>query len=89
MDVVGELPCTARGNRFILVITDHFSKFAFAVPLATVTTQSVIDALFHNVVLAGHGVPIRILTDRGTNFNSQLARELYECFNILLKLIYV
>ena len=26
LDIIGELPCTERGNKYILVITDYFTK---------------------------------------------------------------
>lgn len=82
MDIVGELPRTVRGNRWILVMTDHYTKWAIGVPLASITTQAVADALLKFVVLAGHGAPRRILTDRGSNFNSALAREVYRLLSI-------
>ena len=33
MDLIGPLPETPRGNRFIVTLTDYFSKWAEAVPL--------------------------------------------------------
>jgi hypothetical protein len=82
MDIVGEMPMTAQGHRFILVITDHLSKWATAIPMKSITTIDVAQALLEKVILAGHGVPARILTDRGSNFNSQLAHELYKLLKI-------
>ena len=35
MDVLGPLPVTARGNQYILVMSDHFTKWVEAVPMAT------------------------------------------------------
>jgi hypothetical protein len=82
IDIVGKLSTTAANNKFILVITDHLSKWAFAIALSEITTAAVADALLHKVILAGHGVPRRILTDRGSNFNSALAHEIYRVLNI-------
>ena len=73
IDIVGKLSTTACKNKFILVITDHFSKWAFAITISDITTEAVANALLHKVILAGHGVPPRILSDRGSNFNSALA----------------
>lgn len=80
MDIVGELPRTVRGNQWILVMIDHHTKWAVGVPLASITTQAVADALLKFVVLAEHGAPRRILTDRGSNFNSALAQEVSGCY---------
>lgn len=38
MDIVGELPMTRKKHRYILVITDHLSKWAIAIPMKTITT---------------------------------------------------
>lgn len=82
MDVVGEFPRTANGNRFILVMTDYHTKWAIAVPLKEVPSKAVARALLHHLILAGHGAPRRIITDQGSNFNSALAREVYQMLSI-------
>ena len=82
MDIVGKLPTTSHGNKFILVITDYLSKWATAVALSNITSSVVAEALIQRVILAGHGIPACILTDRASNFNSALAREIYQMLNI-------
>lgn len=81
MDLVGKLGTTTRGNSYILVITDHFSKWAITVPMAQITSQEVADAFIENLVLQ-HGIPIRLLTDRGSNFISELSNILYNVLNM-------
>jgi Integrase zinc binding domain len=39
MDILGPLPKTDHGNRFLLVITDRFSKLTRMVPLRTITNN--------------------------------------------------
>ena len=41
MDMLGPLPLTERGKRFLLVITDRFSKLTAVVPLRTTNAYSV------------------------------------------------
>jgi transposase InsO family protein len=82
MDIVGPLPITSKGHRFILVITDHFSKWAVAVSMAHITTKDIAAALVERVILAGYDTPTRILTDRASNFNSELARKIYKLLGI-------
>ena len=83
MDIVGKLPTSAKGYKFILVMTDHLSKWAYAVPLAEITSIDVATAIMEKVVLeGGHGPPQRILTDQASNFNSALAHEFYKMLGI-------
>jgi Integrase zinc binding domain len=44
MDILGPLQRTKHGNRFLLVISDRYSKFTKTVPLRTVTSLSVARA---------------------------------------------
>jgi len=50
MDVIGPMsPPTSRGHRFILAITDYFSKWAEAVPLKEIKTPKLIKFIKHHV----------------------------------------
>lgn len=35
IDLIGPLPETARGNKYIVTLTDYFSKWAEAAPLSS------------------------------------------------------
>jgi len=57
MDVMGPIsPPTFKGHRFILAITDYFSKWAEAVLLKEVKASNVIKFIKHHV-LYHFGVP--------------------------------
>ena len=74
-DLVGPFPITPRNNRYILVGTDHFTKWVevFAVPDQTaVTTGNVIL----NEVITMYGAPLSIHSDLGSNYESQIFQEL-------------
>lgn len=45
VDVVGPLPCTERGNRFILTAVDYFTKWPEAYALPDQEAETVVDAL--------------------------------------------
>ena len=46
IDFVGPLPTTLKGNRYILTISNYFSKFAEAVLLSSKKADGVSAALF-------------------------------------------
>ena len=55
--------------RNILVITDHFMRYALAVVRKDQTTKTV-TKVFYEHFIAVFGVPVKLLSDRGANFTS-------------------
>ncbi len=53
MDIIGPLPITTQGNKYIITLTDYFSKWAEASPLSDKTAASVSNFLF-KVCLYSH-----------------------------------
>ena len=70
MDILGPLPKTEHGNRFLLVISDRFSKLTRTVPLRTITALGVAKA-FCDAWVFSYGPPRYLLTDNGTQFNAK------------------
>ena len=71
MDIVGPIsPPSSKGHRFILAITDYFSKWSEAIPLVEVKTANVVNFIKHHVIYR-FGVPRRIVHDNGPQFVSQ------------------
>jgi Integrase zinc binding domain len=70
MDILSPLPKTEHGNRFLLVISDRFSKLTRTVPLLTLTALGVAKA-FCDAWVFSYGPPRYLLTDNGTQFNSK------------------
>jgi transposase InsO family protein len=68
MDILGPLTTTTRGNRFLLVITDRFTKLTRAYPLANTTAEVVAKMFFDGWVASGYGIPQVLLTDNGSQF---------------------
>ena len=81
IDVLGELPETDRGNKYILVLTDHFSKWAHAWALPNQKAQTVADALMTDFFMI-FGLPKQIHTDQGPNFESHLFAQMCEILGI-------
>ena len=72
-----QMPRTVRGNRYVIVFMDYLTKWveAFAIPDQTALT--VVRTLVEKVIPI-HGVPKELLSDRGTNFLSNLATAIYQ-----------
>ena len=74
MDYMGPLPKTARGNKHLLVVMDHFTKWCEVFPTQNQRASTVADILF-NRVFSRYGPPTIIHSDQGTNFESNLMQE--------------
>ena len=70
IDILGELIATKRGHRFILVITDRFSKLVRTVPLKKITAVAVAQAFVTHWVFV-YGPPARLLSDNGKQFSAR------------------
>ncbi|KAG1946508.1 interleukin-1 receptor accessory protein-like 1-A [Pimephales promelas] len=74
VDILGPFPITDAGNRFVLVAMDYFTKWpeAYAVPDQSASTmaQRLVDEMF-----ARFGVPDKLHSDQGRNFESRLFSE--------------
>ena len=79
-DVVGPLSESRVGNKFVLVICDYATRYPEAVPLRSCDTEHVAEALVN--FIAQVGVPREILSDQGTNFTSQLMKEIQNLLHV-------
>ena len=81
LDITGSHPKSSSGNVYILTIIDQFSKFALAFPIRNQEAVTIAKILVDQV-FAYFGVPLRILTDQGRNFESELFLELCRSMGI-------
>ena len=79
MDILGPLPETPRGNRYILVIGDYFTKWKEAIPLKD--TEAVTVARV-NEFICRFGAPDSLHTDQGKNFEAIIIKEIYALLDI-------
>nr|VZI47949.1 unnamed protein product [Spirometra erinaceieuropaei] len=81
LDIIGPLPFTTSGHRFILVMVDYFTKWAEAVPLLRQDAASVTTAIFNNWVCR-FGAPLSVHSDCGANFDSKLLQDVCDLLDI-------
>lgn len=81
MDIIGPMPRTKRGDRYILSIHDYLTKYLILIPLKTQRTESITDALLNHYIYM-FSAPKTILTEQGQNFISELMTKIKEAFKI-------
>ena len=80
MDIVGPLPRSRSGHKYILVLCDYTTKYSEAIPLRKFTAPAVAEQLI--AMISRHKVSKEILTDQGSNFMSVLSQELYQMLGV-------
>ena len=74
LDIMGPLPITESGPKYILVVGDHFTKSTEVFPLPNQEAKTVAEKKV-NEVISMFGAPERIHTDQGRNFEAQMFKE--------------
>ena len=75
MDYMGPLPETTQGNRHLLVVMDHFTKWCEIFPTKDQKARTVAEILVSKV-FSRFGPPTVIHSDQGRNFESSLIHEI-------------
>uniref|UniRef100_A0A2N9GI24 Integrase catalytic domain-containing protein n=1 Tax=Fagus sylvatica TaxID=28930 RepID=A0A2N9GI24_FAGSY len=70
MDLVGPLPRATRNRRWLIVVTDYFTKWVKAEPLANIRDKDSIKFVWKNIITR-FGVPKTIISDNGMQFKSK------------------
>ena len=81
MDIMGPLPRTTSGNKYILVVGDYFTKWIEAYPIPNQEAKTVADVLTFEFV-ARFGAPMEIHTDQGRNFCSRIMQEVCKLLGV-------
>ena len=80
MDIVGPLPRSRSGNQYILVVCDYATQYPEAVPLRSIDAETIAEELIK--LFSRVGIPEEVWTDQGSNFTSQLLREIYSTLHV-------
>ena len=67
-------PCKGKIEN-VLVVTDHFTKYAQAFPTKSQTASTTAQVLWNNFI-CHYGFPEKFISDQGRNFESELIKDL-------------
>ncbi|UYV71173.1 hypothetical protein LAZ67_8002033, partial [Cordylochernes scorpioides] len=74
IDFVGPLPSTKRRRKWIIVLTDYYTRYAETKAVSEATVKEVSTFLIEQIFLR-HGAPRFLISDRGSQFTSNLMKE--------------
>ena len=81
IDLFGPLKTSATGKKYIMVMTDAFSKLAELVAIANKEAQTVAEVLF-NRWICRYGLPEEIVSDEGKEFCNDTVNLMLKMMNI-------
>jgi len=81
IDLVGPLPVSKNGNKYILVCCDYLTKWPEAFPMPKPDAENTANIIIKGIITR-FGLPKAIITDRGSNFLSELMQYIYQRLNI-------
>ena len=81
LDIYGELVRTSRGNQYLLVISDRFTKLTKTVPLKSVSAAEIAKA-FVNEWVFNYGPPVDLLADNAKYFSSKFFQSVCNILNV-------
>jgi transposase InsO family protein len=81
IDIAGLFPESDKGNRYLLIAMDYFTKWSEAYAIPTQDASRVADALV-TTFFRRFGVPMELHSDQGRNFESRLMHEVLKGLRI-------
>ena len=80
-DIMGPLSTSSQGNKYILVVTDLFTKWIEAFPIKGTTTITLATILLNDIVYH-YGVPSSLHSDKGANLCSGIIHSFCQALRI-------
>lgn len=80
-DVVGPLPRSKSGHKYILVFVDTFTKWTVAVPMRAATGEQIAKNFLQKVIFQW-GCPDILLSDNASNFTGKTLTSLCRLYNV-------
>ncbi|GJX08104.1 putative reverse transcriptase domain-containing protein [Tanacetum coccineum] len=86
MDFITKLPKTAAGYDSIWVIVDRLTKSAHFLPIKETDSTKKLTRLYMKEILARHGIPVSIISDRDSHFTLRFWQSLHKALGTQLDL---
>jgi len=80
VDIIGPISPPSDGYKYILTTIDMCTQFPEAIPLKDIHTRTVAEALLE--IFCRVGLPNKILSDRRSQFTSDMMREVHRLLNV-------
>ena len=80
MNIIGPLPRSRSGNKYILVVCDYATRYPEAMAICSIEAEHIAEELIK--LFARVRIPEEILTDQGSNFTLSLLAELYRMLHV-------
>ncbi|MCP3666420.1 MAG: transposase family protein, partial [Gammaproteobacteria bacterium] len=81
VDILGPLPLTENRNSVIVVFTDYLTKWVECFSLPDQKASTIAKCLVEGLICR-HGCMLRLLSDQGTNFLSNLVKQVCDIFRV-------
>jgi hypothetical protein len=78
IDVAGPFPLSDQGNRYLLIAMDYFTKWLEAYAILNQEASTITQALVTNL-LCRFGIPRKLHSDQGRNYESRLLQDILQC----------
>src|SRR6266542_2731788 len=85
IDIVGLLTITKKGNRYIVIAMDYFTKWLIAKAIKEATAK-IISKFIYEKIICEYGYSQVLQSDCGTHFVNKIIQDLLEKFRIKYKL---
>ncbi|WVZ64298.1 LOW QUALITY PROTEIN: hypothetical protein U9M48_013838 [Paspalum notatum var. saurae] len=85
MDFIVSLPRTQKDYNSIWVVVDRLTKVAHFIPVNTTYSGAKLAELYISRIVYQHGVPKRIISDRGSQFTSRFWEQLHDSLDTKLR----
>ena len=72
---------TERGNKYVLVVSDYFTKWTECFAMSNMEAETVAKLIVYEVI-SRFGIPNKIHSDQGKQFESKLSGELCRLLQI-------
>ena len=80
-DYLGPFPITERKNRFVLLLTDHFTKYVEILAVPDMTAEVCASRILNDFI-SRWGCPLAIHSDQGRTYESKVFREMCRMLEI-------